>query len=108
MTRTLEPQVLASAAEHCEQVIQEVRRVYVGQPAVPELLLVGLLARGHVLLEGVPGVAKTTLCKAFAATLGCDFGRIQFTPDLLPADITGTYVLSPREGTFQLLSLIHI
>jgi MoxR-like ATPase len=60
---------------------------------------VTLLARGHVLLEGVPGVAKTTLCKAFAATLGCHFRRIQFTPDLLPADITGTYVFSPSEGT---------
>jgi len=69
---------------------------------VPELLLVTLLARGHVLLEGVPGVAKTTLVKAFATTLGCAFRRIQFTPDLLPADITGTYVLSPREGTFSL------
>ncbi|MEM6961293.1 MAG: MoxR family ATPase, partial [Myxococcota bacterium] len=50
----------------------------------------------------IPGVAKTTICKAFAATLGCSFKRIQFTPDLLPADITGTYVLSPREGTFEL------
>jgi MoxR-like ATPase len=63
---------------------------------------VTLLARGHVLLEGVPGVAKTTLCKAFAATLGCHFRRIQFTPDLLPADITGTYVFTPSNGQFQL------
>jgi MoxR-like ATPase len=63
---------------------------------------VSLLARGHVLLEGVPGVAKTTLVKAFAVALGCTARRIQFTPDLMPADITGTYVLSPREGTFAL------
>src|SRR5579862_7838035 len=65
-------------------------------------MLVSLLARGHVLLEGVPGVAKTTLVKAFAVALGCTARRIQFTPDLLPADITGTYVLSPRDGTFAL------
>jgi MoxR-like ATPase len=57
-----------------------------------------------VLLEGVPGVAKTTLVKAFGATLGCTVRRIQFTPDLLPADITGTYVLNPRDGTFALRS----
>jgi MoxR-like ATPase len=65
-------------------------------------LLVTLYARGHALLEGVPGVAKTTLAKAFASTLGCAFKRIQFTPDLLPADITGTYVLSPADGSFSL------
>jgi MoxR-like ATPase len=65
-------------------------------------MFVALLARGHVLLEGVPGVAKTTLVKAFATALGCSGRRIQFTPDLLPADITGTYVLSPRDGTFAL------
>jgi MoxR-like ATPase len=59
------------------------------------------MARGHVLLEGVPGVAKTTLVKAFAQTLGCSVRRIQFTPDLLPADITGTYVLNPSDGVFS-------
>jgi MoxR-like ATPase len=101
-TPSLDPAVLAAAAERARAVIAEVQQVFVGPPLVPELLLSSLLARGHVLLEGVPGVAKTTLCKAFAATLGCDFRRIQFTPDLLPADITGTYVLAPREGTFEL------
>lgn len=100
--QTIEPETLASVAESCTRVIAEVQRVYVGPRTVPERLLVSLLARGHALLEGVPGVAKTTLCKAFASTLGCDFRRIQFTPDLLPADITGTYVLSPKEGIFQL------
>ena len=78
------------------------QRVFVGPRQIPELLLVTLLAQGHALLEGVPGVAKTTLCKAFAATLGCQFKRIQFTPDLLPADITGTYVFSPNQGSFSL------
>jgi MoxR-like ATPase len=93
---------LARTAERARAVIEEVRSVYIGDPDVPELLLTALLARGHVLLEGVPGVAKTTLVKAFASTLGCGFRRIQFTPDLLPADITGTYVLSPKDGVFQL------
>src|SRR5690606_23879258 len=66
------------------------------------MLLVGLLTRGHVLLEGVPGVAKTTLVKAFSEAMGLGMRRIQFTPDLLPSDITGTYVLDPKTGTFQL------
>ena len=100
--QTIEPETLSSIAETSAAVMAEVQRVYVGPRQVPELLLTSLLARGHVLLEGVPGVAKTTLCKAFAATLGARFARIQFTPDLLPADITGTYVLSPKEGTFDL------
>lgn len=93
---------LARAAELTANVIRQVQSVYVGPREIPEMLLVSLLARGHALLEGVPGVAKTTLVKAFAATLGCSFRRIQFTPDLLPADITGTFVLSPRDGTFSL------
>ncbi len=98
----IEPHRLAHVSARANAVIDEVQRVYVGTRTIPELLLVTLLAKGHALLEGVPGVAKTTLCKAFAATLGSNFRRIQFTPDLLPADITGTYVFSPREGTFQL------
>ena len=98
----IDPRTLVQIAERCEQVIAEVQAVYVGPRAIPEILLVTLLARGHVLLEGVPGVAKTTLCKAFAGTLGCHFRRIQFTPDLLPADITGTYVFTPSNGQFQL------
>jgi MoxR-like ATPase len=76
--------------------------IYIGPGRVIDLMLTSLLAQGHVLLEGVPGVAKTTLVKAFAASLGASVRRIQFTPDLLPADITGTYVLSPKEGTFTL------
>jgi MoxR-like ATPase len=79
-----------------------VNRVFIGAPEIAELLLVTLFARGHVLLEGVPGVAKTTLAKAFASTLRCDFKRVQFTPDLLPADITGTYMHSPNDGTWKL------
>jgi len=89
-------------ADMTRTAVDRIRQVYVGDPKLPELLMVAMLARGHVLLEGVPGVAKTTLAKAFAGVLGCSFHRIQFTPDLLPSDITGTYVLSPREGTFVL------
>ncbi len=98
----IDPRTLAQISERCESVIAEVQAVYVGPRSIPEIMLVTLLARGHVLLEGVPGVAKTTLCKAFASTLGCHFRRIQFTPDLLPADITGTYVFTPSNGQFQL------
>jgi MoxR-like ATPase len=93
---------IAAARERLDQLRREVGRVYVGSLRPVDTMLVAMLARGHALLEGVPGVAKTTLVKAFAAALGCSVRRIQFTPDLLPADITGTYVLSPREGTFTL------
>jgi MoxR-like ATPase len=98
----LEPGEIAAARERIDAVRQEIAKVYVGSTRAPDAMILALLAKGHVLLEGVPGVAKTTLVKAFAATLGCSVRRIQFTPDLLPADITGTYVLSPREGTFAL------
>ena len=93
---------IAAARERLDELRAEVSRVYVGSPKITEIMLVALLAKGHVLLEGVPGVAKTTLVKAFATGLGCSVRRIQFTPDLLPADITGTYVLSPKDGTFTL------
>src|SRR5689334_10312040 len=93
---------ITAAKERIDALRREVMRVYIGSPRTIDLLLTALLAQGHVLLEGVPGVAKTTLVKAFAAALGASVRRIQFTPDLLPADITGTYVLSPREGTFTL------
>jgi MoxR-like ATPase len=83
-------------------ITEEVGRAYIGVPATTEALLVALLARGHVLIEGYPGVAKTTLVKAFSQTLGCHFRRIQFTPDLLPSDITGTYILDMRTNQFVL------
>ncbi|PID39429.1 MAG: magnesium chelatase [Deltaproteobacteria bacterium] len=82
--------------------LEQVRKAFVGPAEIPEMLLVALVARGHVLLEGVPGVAKTTLVKTFSQTLGCIFKRIQFTPDLLPTDITGTYILDMRHSTFVL------
>ncbi len=102
MTAAANTNEIAAARERIDDVRREVSRVYVGSTRPIDTMLVALLARGHALLEGVPGVAKTTLVKAFATALGCSARRIQFTPDLLPADITGTYVLSPRDRTFTL------
>jgi MoxR-like ATPase len=83
-------------------IADEVGRAFIGNPTITEILLVALMARGHVLIEGYPGVAKTTLVKAFSGTLGCHFRRVQFTPDLLPSDITGTYILDMRTNQFVL------
>lgn len=91
-----------AAQSRLERIRTEVSSVFIGDVGAVDAMLVALLARGHCLLEGVPGVAKTTLVKAFADTLGCSMRRVQFTPDLLPQDITGTYVLNPKEGTFSL------
>ncbi len=102
MNQVIPVDELQHADAKLRDVRAEVGRVYIGSQAPLDELLVALLAGGHVLLEGVPGVAKTTLVKAFAAALGCSSRRIQFTPDLLPADITGTHVLSPRDGVFSL------
>src|SRR5215468_9833909 len=93
---------LARTHQLCRAITEEVGRVFIGNPTITEALLVALLARGHVLIEGYPGVAKTTLVKAFSGTLGCHFRRIQFTPDLLPSDITVTYILDMRTNTFVL------
>jgi MoxR-like ATPase len=93
---------IEAARERLLELKRQVSRVYIGDSSAVDLLLVALLSRGHVLLEGVPGIAKTTLVKSFALALGSSIRRVQFTPDLLPADITGTYVLNPREGTFAL------
>src|SRR5690348_10487985 len=81
---------------------QEVRKVVVGQEAALELLLIALLVEGHVLLEGVPGTAKTLLVRAFAAGLALAFGRIQFTPDLMPGDVLGTNLFDFRSNSFHL------
>src|SRR5262245_61960015 len=80
----------------------ELARIVVGLDEVIDQLLIALLAGGHVLLEGVPGVAKTTLSKSFARVLGGQYQRIQFTPDLLPSDVTGTHVLDRQTGQFVL------
>jgi MoxR-like ATPase len=85
-----------------DRVVAEVARVVVGMESVTQEFLIALVAGGHVLLEGVPGVAKTTLSKTFARVLGVQYQRIQFTPDLLPADVTGTYVFDRKQNEFIL------
>jgi MoxR-like ATPase len=85
-----------------DRVVAEVGRVVVGMEGVTHQFLIALLAGGHVLLEGVPGVAKTTLSKTFARVLGTEYQRIQFTPDLLPSDVTGTYVFDRKQNEFVL------
>jgi MoxR-like ATPase len=87
-------------SDQIEQVRAEVRKVLVGQDVMVSRLLIALLTGGHVLLEGLPGLAKTTAIKALASAIQCKFNRIQFTPDLLPADLLGTMIYNPREGTF--------
>ena len=84
-----------------EQVLFEVKRVIVGQDALLERMMVALLARGHLLVEGVPGLAKTMAVKTLAQAIGGEFQRIQFTPDLVPADIVGTRVFNQKLGEFQ-------
>src|SRR5881392_1185423 len=82
--------------------LAEVAKVVVGMEHVTHQFLIALLAGGHVLLEGVPGVAKTTLSKTFARVLGIQYQRIQFTPDLLPSDVTGTYIFDRKTNEFVL------
>ncbi|MCM8782264.1 MAG: AAA family ATPase, partial [Candidatus Omnitrophica bacterium] len=79
---------------------QEIEKVIVGQRYLIERLLVGLLANGHILVEGVPGLAKTLSVKTLSQAINTKFQRIQFTPDLLPADLIGTLVYNPKDGTF--------
>jgi MoxR-like ATPase len=84
-----------------QRLVSEVHRVIVGQRYMVERLLIGLLTRGHILLEGVPGLAKTLAVKTLSAVIDTKFQRIQFTPDLLPADLIGTMVFNPKDGTFS-------
>ncbi len=85
-----------------ENIKTEISKVLVGQEKMVEGLLAGLLCRGHILLEGVPGLAKTTAVNALAKTLGLDFKRVQFTPDLLPSDIIGTEIYDPSTNSFKI------
>src|SRR5262245_1141531 len=94
--------VLAQVSQIAQSIIAEVGVAYIGLPATGEALLCALIARGHVLIEGVPGVPKTQLVRPFSQTLCCSYRRIHFTPDLLPSDITGTYILDMRTSQFVL------
>src|SRR3954447_2631693 len=96
---------MPESPEHARAALQEalyeMKRVIVGQDAMLERLLVALLSSGHVLLEGVPGLAKTLTIKTLAQVVGGSFRRIQFTPDLVPADLVGTRVYRPDSGRFD-------
>jgi MoxR-like ATPase len=91
----------AQAQEQLEQALFEIRRIIAGQDAMLERVLVCLLAQGHLLIEGVPGLAKTLTIKTTAGVLGGSFARVQFTPDLVPSDLVGTRIYRPQEGTFD-------
>jgi MoxR-like ATPase len=95
------PDYAARVPAPVEQLLFEVKRLIVGQDRMLERLLVALLAGGHVLLEGVPGLAKTATVKAFATVIGGQAGRIQFTPDLVPADLVGTRIYNPSTARFS-------
>jgi MoxR-like ATPase len=92
---------LSRLAEFAGVLRQAVGAVIVGKEAVVERLLVALLCEGHILLEDVPGTGKTTMARAFARVLGCDFRRIQFTPDLLPSDVTGLTFFNQKQSEFE-------
>ena len=93
---------ISTESAFVDDLLDEIGRVVVGQRYMIERLLIGLLADGHVLLEGVPGLAKTLTVRTLSDALGTDFQRIQFTPDLLPADLLGTLVYNQKEGTFSI------
>src|SRR5687767_5119956 len=88
--------------DQCRRIQDEIRKAIVGQESAVEQVLVAILANGHVLLEGVPGIAKTLLVRAMARALNLHYGRIQFTPDLMPSDVIGTNIFNPKQGDFEL------
>ena len=98
MTHDLQPPTTSAL---CESVLDEIGRVVVGKRAALNLILITVLARGHVLIEDLPGLGKTLIAKSFAATLGLEFTRVQFTPDLLPADLLGSTIYDMQTGRFE-------
>lgn len=97
----LSQQLAQESHEHVEQILYELKKIIVGQESLLERLLIALIAQGHVLVEGAPGLAKTLTLKCLAEVVSVEFKRIQFTPDLLPADLIGTRVYNPGRGEFS-------
>jgi len=93
--------VIKNANQKFSAAREEINRVIVGQSEMIDRLFIGILADGHILVEGLPGLAKTMAVNSLAKTMQCDFKRIQFTPDLLPADLIGTSIYNPKDGTFS-------
>ena len=92
---------MSEVQEFTRRVVRNVERVIVGKTSVVQLTIIGLLSRGHLLIEDVPGVGKTMLARSLARSLDCSFGRIQFTPDMLPSDVTGVSVYNQATGSFE-------
>ncbi|TPG35208.1 AAA family ATPase [Mycolicibacterium hodleri] len=92
---------VTTTAAHCEAVLDEIQRAVVGRRPALTLILTALLAGGHVLIEDLPGLGKTLIARSFAAALGCEFKRVQFTPDLLPADLLGSTIYDMQSGRFE-------
>src|SRR5437667_4392373 len=93
---------IGDAGETCQLVVNQVKKVIVGKEQVLEKVMLAVLANSHILFEDYPGLAKTLMARSFAMSMGCEFSRIQFTPDLLPADITGTYIYNVKTLDFEL------
>jgi MoxR-like ATPase len=93
---------MQDAGQTCQKIISQVKKVIVGKDPVLEKVMLAILANSHILFEDYPGLAKTLLARSFAMSMGSIFSRIQFTPDLLPADITGTYIYNVKSGDFEL------
>ena len=93
---------ITQVASLTDQIIRQVERAIVGKRPLLQKIMAAILAGGHVLLEDYPGLAKTLIANSFATALGLDFKRIQFTPDLLPGDITGGYIYNRAQSTFEL------
>jgi len=102
MVATQEDDRIAKFSRLANDLVNEIGRVLVGQETMINRLLIGLLTGGHVLLEGVPGLAKTLMVRTLAAAIDTGFSRIQFTPDMLPADVIGTEVFNPKEATYSI------
>lgn len=100
-TQTIQEHI-KKAQELLKRIKQEIHQVIIGQDHLINSLLIGILSDGHLLLEGVPGIAKTLAANSLARTIQAEFKRIQFTPDLLPADLIGTPIYNPKEGTFDI------
>ena len=91
-----------NVAETCDRILSELTTAIVGKELVLRKILIGVLANSHILIEDYPGLAKTVIAKSLAVAVGCKFARVQFTPDLLPADITGTYIYNQKSSDFEL------
>ena len=100
-SKEAELQDIQRARDGAQEIVDNIKRVIIGKDEAVELAVIGLLCHGHLLIEDVPGVGKTMLARSLALSAGCTFRRIQFTPDLLPSDITGVSIYNQKTGDFE-------